>query len=113
MTHGCTKSRILALYRRKICRCDLRNEETPQMPQEDSPDGVRSLRGISGVLLFAREKEKQYECRQAAWVRFQELMDDADGLALIRYVCPPVPGGQPAPAGRLTQLHALLFHLVL
>lgn len=34
-----------------------------------------------GVLLFAREKEKQYECRQAAWVRFQELMDDADGRA--------------------------------
>ena len=34
-----------------------------------------------GVLLFAREKEKQYECRQAAWVRFQELMADADGRA--------------------------------
>ena len=34
-----------------------------------------------GVLLFAREREKQYESRQAAWVKFQELMDDADGRA--------------------------------
>lgn len=34
-----------------------------------------------GVLFFAREKEKQYESRQAAWVKFQELMDDADGRA--------------------------------
>lgn len=34
-----------------------------------------------GVLFFAREKEKQYERRQAAWVKFQELMDDADGRA--------------------------------
>ena len=28
-----------------------------------------------GVLLFAREREIQYESRQAAWVKFQELMD--------------------------------------
>ena len=34
-----------------------------------------------GVLFFARAKEKQYESRQAAWIRFQELMDDADGSA--------------------------------
>lgn len=34
-----------------------------------------------GVLLFASEREKQYESRQAAWVKFQELMDDADGRA--------------------------------
>lgn len=34
-----------------------------------------------GVLFFAREKEKQYESRQAAWVKYQELMDDADGRA--------------------------------
>ena len=34
-----------------------------------------------GVLFFAREKEKQYERRQASWVKYQELMDDADGRA--------------------------------
>lgn len=45
-----------------------------------------------GVLLFAREREKQYERRQAAWVKFQELMDDADGRAYpVRLF--PVPEG--------------------
>lgn len=45
-----------------------------------------------GVLLFAREREKQYERRQAAWVKFQELMDDTDGRAYpVRLF--PVPEG--------------------
>lgn len=51
----------------------------------DETGGLAGWRAFSarnfGVLLFAREKEKQYETRQAAWVKYQELMDDTDGRA--------------------------------
>lgn len=55
---------------------------------KNPPDDTQGLSGWRaflarnfGVLFFAREKEKQYESKQAAWVKYQELMDDADGRA--------------------------------